>query len=98
MCHGAALKTINDTAHHKLINCISNYRLAFGNTFILSQYRHKDFSQYRYRGPGDTFRYHNTTEYHDTDDNTFSCHLYFFHFVSLVPLATLPVTHLGPIY
>jgi len=30
------------------------------------------FGRYRYRGPGDTFWYHDTTEYRDTDDDT--CH------------------------
>ena len=35
---------------------------------------HRDicFGRYRYRGPGDTFWYHDTTEYRDTDDDT--CH------------------------
>jgi len=45
-----------------------------------------------------TWLYHNTMVYCDTDDNNFSCHLYFFIFYSLEPLATLPVKHLGLIY
>jgi len=39
------------------------------DTIVVSRYR---FGRYRYRGPDDTFWYHDTTEYRDIDDDT--CH------------------------